>query len=72
MAFYVPLGARGFLFRLGTFVISIWGGLVYRLAYHRRTTTLNKPGPFPSIKYSIEGIFHEKSTQTSTQHPTKL
>ena len=29
MAFYVPLGPRGLLFRLGTFVIGIWGGLVY-------------------------------------------
>ena len=26
MAFYVPLGPRGLLFRLGTFVIGIWGG----------------------------------------------
>ena len=29
MAFYVPLGPRGLLFRIGTFVIGIWGGLVY-------------------------------------------
>ena len=27
MAFYVPLGPRGMLFRLGTFVIGIWGGV---------------------------------------------
>ncbi len=36
MAFYVPLGPRGFLFRIGTFVIGIWGGAVYRLASRRR------------------------------------
>lgn len=37
MAFYVPLGPRGILFVLGTFVIGIWGGLVYRLAAARRS-----------------------------------
>ena len=30
MAFYVPLGPRGVLLRIGTFVIGILGGLVYR------------------------------------------
>jgi hypothetical protein len=49
VAFYVPLGPRGLVFRLGTFVIGIWGGLVYRLAYHRRTIILSNPGSFPSI-----------------------
>ena len=48
MAFYVPLGPRGLLFRLGTFVIGIWGGLVYRLAYRRRAIMLPCPAPFPS------------------------
>ena len=48
MAFYVPLGPRGLLFRLGTFVIGIWGGLVYRLAYRRRTVIMSNPGPFPA------------------------
>ena len=43
MAFYVPLGPRGVLFRLGTFVIGIWGGVVYRLASRRR----GLPGPDP-------------------------
>ena len=47
MAFYVPLGPRGLLFRLGTFVIGIWGGLVYRLAYRRRAFIVTNPGPFP-------------------------
>ena len=36
MAFYVPLGPRGLLFRVGTFVIGIWGGLVYGRACRRR------------------------------------
>ena len=36
MAFYVPLGPRGLLFRIGTFVIGIWGGLVYGRACRRR------------------------------------
>lgn len=36
MAFYVPLGLRGILLRLGTLVIGIWGALVYRITYWRR------------------------------------
>lgn len=36
MAFYVPLGPRGLLFRIGTFVIGILGGVVYGRAYRRR------------------------------------
>jgi hypothetical protein len=36
VAFYVPLGPRGLLLRVGTFVIGIWGGLVYWLACRRR------------------------------------
>ncbi len=45
MAFYVPLGPRGVLFRLGTFVIGIWGGLVYRLASRRRGVIWPIPRP---------------------------
>ena len=45
MAFYVPLGPRGVLFRLGTFVIGIWGGVVYRLAKRRRGPLLPIPRP---------------------------
>ena len=41
-----PSVPAGLLFRLGTFVIGIWGGLVYRLAYHRRTIILAIPGHF--------------------------
>jgi hypothetical protein len=45
VAFYVPLGPRGLIFRLGTFVIGIWGGLVYRLAYRRRVFVVSNSGP---------------------------
>ena len=48
MAFYVPLGPRGLLFRLGTFVIGIWGGLVYRLACRRRAIMMPCPATFLS------------------------
>ena len=53
MAFYVPLGPRGLIFRLGTFVIGIWGGLVYRLAYHRRVIMVNSPRPILAGRYGI-------------------
>ena len=43
MAFYVPLGPRGLLLRIGTFVIGILGGLVYRSACRRRALA----GPIP-------------------------
>jgi hypothetical protein len=45
VAFYVPLGPRGLLFRLGTFVIGIWGGLVYGRACRRRALTMRAPQP---------------------------
>jgi hypothetical protein len=48
VAFYVPLGPRGLLFRLGTFVIGIWGGLVYRLACRRRAIMVPCPVSFPA------------------------
>jgi len=41
MAFYVPLGPRGLLIRLGTLVHSIWGGLAYGLAHRRRANFLS-------------------------------
>ncbi|QEH33391.1 hypothetical protein OJF2_18920 [Aquisphaera giovannonii] len=43
MEFYVPLGCRGFLFRLGTFVIGIVGGAVYRKAAQRRSPEAGDP-----------------------------
>ena len=41
--FYVPLGLRGFLLRLGTFVIGIFGGVVYRQAARRRELIPSNP-----------------------------
>jgi len=41
--FYVPLGGRGFLLRLGTFVIGIFGGVVYRQAARRREFIPSNP-----------------------------
>lgn len=43
MAFYVPLGPRGGVFRLGTFLIGILGGLAYRKAYRRRDLAFINP-----------------------------
>ena len=37
MAFYVKLGPRGILFRIGTMIIGVAGSLVYHRAYRRRT-----------------------------------
>jgi hypothetical protein len=34
--FYVPLGGRGLLFRIGTLVIGVVGGMVYKRAFRRR------------------------------------
>jgi hypothetical protein len=45
VAFYVPLGPRGLLFRIGTFVIGICGGLVYGLACRRRGLMAPSPQP---------------------------
>ncbi len=36
MAYYVPLGPRGVILRIGTCLIGILGGLVYRIAASRR------------------------------------
>ena len=55
MAFYVPLGPRGLLFRLGTLVIGVWGGLVYRLAYRRRTIVASHPWVSPIRCDHVEG-----------------
>ena len=37
MAYYVPLGPRGFLMRLGSLVLVVAGGLVYWRASRRRS-----------------------------------
>ena len=36
MAFYVPLGPRGLLFRLGTLLIGLIGSTVYGRGHRRR------------------------------------
>ena len=43
MEFYVPLGARGFVLRLGTILIGIFGGLAYRKAVRRRELMPSDP-----------------------------
>ena len=45
MAFYVPLGPRGLMLRIGTFLIGLLGGVVYRAASRRRA--LAGPAPQP-------------------------
>ncbi len=45
MAYYVPLGPRGLIIRLGTFVIGLWGSVVYRLACRRRDWLPPTPHP---------------------------
>jgi hypothetical protein len=46
VAFYVPLGPRGLIFRLGTALIGVIGGLVYRRASRRRAAEANRtPAP---------------------------
>ena len=37
MAFYVPVGPRGAIFRFGTFLIGVLGGASYWWASLRRT-----------------------------------
>jgi hypothetical protein len=51
VAFYVPLGPRGMLFRVGTFVIGIWGGFVYRMAYRRRSVMVSSREPYLARSY---------------------
>ncbi len=36
MAFYVPIGPRGPIFRIGTVLIGLLGSMVYRRAHRRR------------------------------------
>jgi hypothetical protein len=43
VAYYVPLGPRGTLLRVGTFLIDILGGLAYSRAYRRRDHRADDP-----------------------------
>ncbi len=47
MAYYVPLGPRGFLMRLGSLVLDFAGGLVYWRASRRRPEILAPLTAFP-------------------------
>ncbi len=53
MEFYVPLGVRGFLLRLGTFVIGVFGGVVYRQAASRRSELIPSN---PSLSVALAEI----------------
>ncbi len=46
MAYYVPLGPRGFLMQLGSLVLVVAGGLVYWRASRRRSEI---PAPFTAF-----------------------
>ena len=43
MAFYVPLGPRGGVFRLGTFLIGVMGSVIYRRASRGRASAFVDP-----------------------------
>lgn len=45
MAFYVPLGLRGLILRIGTLLIGIWGAVVYRINYWRRGVNRRRAEP---------------------------
>jgi hypothetical protein len=34
--YYVPLGPRGHLIRVGTFLLGLWGGVIYEVLRRRR------------------------------------
>jgi hypothetical protein len=52
MAFYVPLGPRGILFRVGTGLIGVLGSWVYWRASRRRVT-IGRPALVPIT--AVEG-----------------
>jgi hypothetical protein len=49
MRFYVPVGPRGVVFRIGMVLNDVMGGLVYRKASRRRAATpaWSNPAPTP-------------------------
>ncbi len=53
MAFYVPLGPRGLIFRLGTLLIGVLGGVVYwrasRRAHAGRRPRRRSPSDLPEL-----------------------
>ena len=57
MAYYVSLGSRGILLRIGTSVIAVLGGLVYWRASRRRRLS---PAPLTAVILLPE--FHRTAT----------
>lgn len=49
MAYYVPLGPRGTILRIGTFLIDVLGGFVYARASRRR----DQLAPDPILTISL-------------------
>jgi hypothetical protein len=45
VAFYVPLGLKGVLLRIGTLLIGVWGALVYRINCWRRGAIRHRAEP---------------------------
>jgi hypothetical protein len=43
VAYYVPLGPRGALLRIGTFLINVVGRVAYARAYRRRDRLAPNP-----------------------------
>jgi hypothetical protein len=50
--YYVPLGPRGLLIRLGTFLLGLWGGVIYEIL-RRRRSLLPAHGPLSLILAEI-------------------
>jgi hypothetical protein len=50
--YYVPLGPRGLLIRVGTLLLGIWGGLIYEVL-RRRRGLLPPPAPSPLVLAEI-------------------
>ncbi len=49
MAFYVPVGPRGLIFRFGTVLIGVLGSIAYWRASRRR------PAQVPGLPFSFDG-----------------
>ena len=51
MAYYLPLGPRGLILRLGTMILGFSGGLIYWRASRRRALV-----PIPVVEPIVIGI----------------
>jgi hypothetical protein len=50
--YYVPLGPRGLLIRAGTFLLGVWGGVIYEVC-RRRRGILPPPAASPLVLAEI-------------------